>query len=77
MLLNLDMQMDNATTFTFRPRNEELKHWNLLRQVCLIRGITMSSLLNAMLLPLTSELAKQKPNANKTYTLDLGSVTME
>lgn len=67
----------DETTFNVRIRNEELEHWSLFEKLLKDRGISVSSFHNSLLLPLISELAKQKPNKQKTYALELGSITFE
>lgn len=65
------------TSFPFRPRKENLPQWELLRKQCEEKGISMSSLFNAMLFPLNAELARQDKDSRNYYTLNLGTLEIE
>lgn len=67
----------DKTTFTFRPRNDNLTVWKELRRQLQIRGLSVSTLFNSILPMLNAELSFQKPNENKVYEVNLGVIKFE
>lgn len=66
----------DTTTFTFRPRNDNLTLWNELRKLCFKRGISISNLFNTILLQLVACLSVQ-PNKEKIYDMNLGVIKFQ
>lgn len=69
--------MAKDTTFTFRPKVENLQAWTALRKICKARKIPISELWNSILLPLVAELAKQPKNPQAVYEMNLGLIRIE